>query len=383
MGKKEGEQTCLALAMKLGLQRKGETRRIVKRLIGEEFAREKAESPDFVKAVGPTRKGDKGALVGIEHFCVDHLSEPMRKDGGKTVSSLGSKERSKIRALYDKGHKALMGTGELPEDAISELVSAASELFEAVKKSSYYSFLRSFDYSLNKHLGKTGDYRRELKALAKEGQRVGLAFLIEVHSDFSNMFLRDRRGVRRCPPGFMPMFEDVVSLLEKASGQVDHVVLVMSSTVHGKEASVLAINGNNIRGSLEKQRAAIYEYVGEDRFQPERREMPRRVEVTPTYTHDESGLNMTLECTWTDAAPECKFEAAMLGLKKAHGASLAGRCCVSTFTVHFLSEVLMDRIICWPEMQNGSFAAMPQIAMSAEEPYARFRSFEDRWMEER
>lgn len=381
MGKKEDEQACLAKALKLGMRQKGEPRRIIKRLEGAELPRAKPERPDFVKVISPTRRRDKGALVGVEHFCVDHYSEPTRKDGGKTANSLGSKERYKMREIYEKGHEALMETGELPEEALEGVTSIASGLLAATKKSSYYSFLHSFQCALDKHLRKANEYKRELKALADGGQRIELAFLVEIHTDFSNMFLRDGREVYRCPPGFMPMFEDVVDLLEKASNRVDHIVLLMGNTIHGRETSLLALNAHNVRGSLRKQRVSIYTYAGEDRFLPEMRTMPKEVEVTSSYTSDKANLNIVLGCTWTDAATECKVDAAFQGLKQAYKASQDGRCCASTFAVHFLSEILMDGIIFWPDEQIGSYD-MPLVMMSHEELDAKLHSFEEKWLEE-
>lgn len=382
MGKKEEERECFEKALDLGMRQKGETKRIMKRLEGVELPREKPERPDFVKVINPTRRGDKDTLVGIEHFCVDHLAEPMRKDDGKTTNSLGSKERSKMRATYEEGHKALMETGELPEEALDGVVSIASGLLAATKKSSYYSFLHSFECALNKHLRKTNEYKRELMVLANEGQRIEMAFLIEIHTDFSNMFLRNHKGVRKCPSGFMPMFEDVVNLLERTSNRVDHIVLLMGATAHGKETSALALNARNIRGSLAKQKVDIYEYVGEDRFLPEMWAVPREVKVTPSYTTDETNLNIILECMWTDAAPECKVDAAFRGLKQAHEASLSGRCCVSTFAVHLLSEIFLDEIVCWPEERTGPYANMPQVKMGSEGLDAKLHAFEDKWMKE-
>lgn len=302
----------------------------------------------------------------------------MQKGGGKTANSLAAKERSEIRKTYEKGHQALNELGELPKETFGKFVDVVSDLLVTTKKSSYHSFLHSFEYSLNKHLERVDEYRSNPKTHALKSQRIELTFLIEIHTDFSNMLLRDRKGVRKCPPGFMPMFDEVVNLLERASNRVDYIVLIMGSTIYGKETNVLALNGCNIRGGLKKQKVDIYEYVGEDLFLPEPRERPKEVKAAVSFTNNEVDADIILE--WSDAAPECKCEAAFMGLRQVYEALQGDRCCASTFAVHFLSEIFLDKIAYWPD-RNEERATMPQISMSAYEFYARYESFEAKWLE--
>ena len=72
--KKNIEEKCLEQALKAGLKDRGETKRILQELVGEEIERLNTERPDFIKRHFSKSKCEKDTIVGIEHFRADHLS---------------------------------------------------------------------------------------------------------------------------------------------------------------------------------------------------------------------------------------------------------------------------------------------------------------------
>ena len=46
-----------------------------KLMSGIDVDRESDERPDFIRYVAPDNKNERGMVVGIEHFMVDHLSK--------------------------------------------------------------------------------------------------------------------------------------------------------------------------------------------------------------------------------------------------------------------------------------------------------------------
>ena len=71
---KSQELHCLQIAIEAKKQQKGESRKILEFLAGEDVYRAHEERPDFVRRISPQKEGTKGVLLGIEHFRVDHLA---------------------------------------------------------------------------------------------------------------------------------------------------------------------------------------------------------------------------------------------------------------------------------------------------------------------
>ena len=70
MGNKEKEEQCLNWAIEAAKNQTGRSRAILSYLSQDEFPRDEAERPDFVKLIPPRGKDKKGILLGIEHFRV-------------------------------------------------------------------------------------------------------------------------------------------------------------------------------------------------------------------------------------------------------------------------------------------------------------------------
>src|SRR5699024_6174779 len=97
---------------------------------------------------------------------------------------------------------------------------------------------------------------------------VRLGFLIEIHTEFTHL-IYIRKGKRHyAADGTMPMFEDVVKLLEQEirTAKIDFLILYLSQTYPNKNDRIIYIKSNDIRHELERQNIPIYEYAGPDLF---------------------------------------------------------------------------------------------------------------------
>ena len=83
--KKIEERECLEKVMKVGLKERGETKRILQLLVGDDIGRFNEERPDFIKRRIAKSKHESDTIIGIEHFRVDHLS--VLKQNGDIESS--------------------------------------------------------------------------------------------------------------------------------------------------------------------------------------------------------------------------------------------------------------------------------------------------------
>ena len=101
----------------------------------------------------------------------------------------------------------------MPEGAISDIADLVGEQMQKLEKSSYNTFFRSFEYSLNNHLENVDVYRANLQELSEGKYDTELALLIEIHSEFRNLFVNNQRGTYREKENFPPIFEDIVRLL--------------------------------------------------------------------------------------------------------------------------------------------------------------------------
>ena len=118
---KAQELRCLQIAIEARKQQKGESRKILALLDGEDVYRTHEERPDFVRRISPQKEGAKGVLLGIEHFRVDHLAIKKHSKKGKKaqflrIASVAPVLNKKKRATYEKWNNCLDENGILPEE---------------------------------------------------------------------------------------------------------------------------------------------------------------------------------------------------------------------------------------------------------------------------
>ena len=260
--KKDDEMYSLYKAIQIGKSRYSITKKIATRLSGDFIYREIEERPDFVKKSLESGRRDE-CIVGIEHFRVDHLSL-QKKDG--RVGSTGVMYNIESNRVFNRWNSKIGESSEIDLAAINDIQNLIWNQFKRVNNTDYPTFISAFKYSLNKHMEKVESYREELKKIAN-GKKVELAFLIEVHSEFKNKYLTNKKGTKKSLTGIMPMFNDVVEMLERIdSKKVDYIILLLCETQINENTDVIAFKTGDIYKQLIKQKKSIYEYAGKDFF---------------------------------------------------------------------------------------------------------------------
>lgn len=261
MGNKNAECKCLDLAGKALLKQKGLSKHIGKLLLGEEVKRNEDERPDFM-IVSKNPDSGKETVIGIEHFRVDHASIPLKNN---RVGSLSAGYEKKVGDVLDKWKPEKDLSENLPCGATGEIGNLVGDFWNQKLNSTYHGFLGAFKYSINKHIKSIDVYREELNKYGKNKDKK-LAFLIEIHTNFGELFFHDKKGTRRnC--NIVPMFEDVVKILETIDPKkVDCVILCFGEVVYGDNVNVIALPTKDIRKHLERINVPIYQYAGDDMF---------------------------------------------------------------------------------------------------------------------
>ena len=207
MGKKINEQLCLEYVLKKGMKLGGDSKRIIKKLSYTEFERENLERPDFIRYCPPANKHEKGTLIGIEHFRVDALSLQKKN---RTVASTGAEIQTRLEKFYN-----CWKDKTIDETMVLELIDIFADYICKQEKATYNTYRRAFEYSIEKHLQKVDEYIFNLSKLAGRKYNYELGFLIEIHSEFDDMFLNYPDGKYVRQSNIFPIFADLVRFLQE------------------------------------------------------------------------------------------------------------------------------------------------------------------------
>ena len=222
--KEEAEEQCFKLALDAARRRGGGTYKIMSYLNGQNIdTRAKKDRPDLIRLC--TNAKHEEVVVGIEHFCVNQ----MVKRVGDRYKSVGKELRGHIDATYEKGHTELETTGEVSDDLCHKLLEESVLLAQQANTPQYRGFLEAFRISLEKHLRKAGEYRANIQKFAGQ-KKIQLAFIIEVETAFTQLFLNNGRKTFIDETGLLPMTSDIVNILSSIpSDQVDYIILYFTS----------------------------------------------------------------------------------------------------------------------------------------------------------
>jgi hypothetical protein len=349
--KKDQELQCLQRVIEAGKKSRGYTKRIIGMLNGEDVHRTDDERPDFVKFALNTN-GGATTVIGIEHFRVDHYS--LQKTDGK-VASKGAPHEKDMRNVYERWHQQIADTNEVPTDAISDIADLIAKRLCMKKGATYGDFLESFSYSLSKHLNNVDAYRQNIRKLTHE--KIEIALLIEVHTEFSELYLNDEKEARKNTSSVMPMFADIVNILESIDTQkVNYIILCLGTMASGDKVDVRAFRTGDIRKQLERQHIKIYEYAGEDYllagFQP----MHKDISVTPSITPNSDGFDINIRLSLKDLSDELLLDLVHYAAKRAHHAITNRIPYITTLRVQMFMETFAEDLLDWenvPDDEEG------------------------------
>ena len=174
------EALCLQCVLDSRKEQRGDSKKILNLLLGQEVERVNSERPDIVKRIEPLKKGRPGILLGIEHFRVDHLTIEKRMkgrgSGERKLASTAPVIQNDLRNVYNKWHRCLDESGDLKE---SELLDASGDILDVVAKgvqktydTNYHSLLESLKYNIESHMKSVDAYYTNLKMLAEDNEKI-------------------------------------------------------------------------------------------------------------------------------------------------------------------------------------------------------------------
>ncbi|WP_289805058.1 hypothetical protein [Faecalibaculum rodentium] len=376
LDKKNNELQCLERVIKQKESLYGEGRKIIDKICGREFDREDAERPDFVRCCPPESEDGKGTLIGIEHFRVDRLS--LQKKNGK-VASTGIATEKAVNEIYEKWHDSVIKSESVPEGVVDDIAKLVAAQMQKQEQSSYNTLIKSFEYSLGRHLECVDAYRRNLQELSAGQYDIELALLIEIHSELRNLFINNQSGTYREKGNFAPIFEDMVRLMEEKvdCNKVNYIILCMGGAIFTSELKVVAVRTEDIRKQLEKQNIAIYEYAGEDLFYSGFKASQRNVECAPGYRIEGDKITFAAKYTDNELSEQIILDRMFYSLRKALAYRKQGRNFVATYGTQMVLDVLGDYVAGWKPDKHGLFPILKPVPI---ETFGhRMRMFSQKW----
>lgn len=380
--KHEKEVECFQRAVYAALKNRGETKRIMKYLDGENVSRKEEERPDIVKLCRSISCGQKDTIVGIEHFRVDHLS---LKKKDKKVASTGIVAEKKFHDIFNTWHDKVIETDNVPDGAVIEVIQGIAEQMERIEKASYHTYIEAFKYSLNQHIKNIDIYRENLLNIAKDKYNIQLALFIEVHMEFNNLYLNDKNGESRISIGQFPMFGKIVRMLEERINKkkIDYIIFCLGDTLYSGKIKVIAVKTGNITKNLVNQGVQIYEYAGEDMLLFDFQSTYRDIKVEPQYTFKEDQVDVIFRYSTAMLDEKQRLQLLFFLFKQAWELKKNGHSYATTVGVQMLMECFGDYVIGWNQSalsEEESWLAEPIFSPLAFVGWeTRMDEFEKRW----
>ena len=377
MGNKTNELSCLNLAIEQCLNQKGISKKIGQLLAGEDIDRDSDEAPDFLRYCKPFGNEEKGTVIGIEHFRVDHFSEELKNH---KVSSLGYQYERNLKNAVDTWQPKISEDSDIPEGALSTMGELIAQLLAIRIQATYNAFIESFRYSLRKHLRSVERYRSVIKQYAN-GNSQKLVLLIEIHSDFSKIFFHDKKGIHY-QDDTTPLFDEIVKEIEKIdSKQVDYVVLCFGGTVYNEKTKVIAVFLNNFRNQLKKRNIPIYHYAGHDlsleKFQTPRLDMSAKSE----YERNGDNIDFTVTISSRDITYDKQLEMVVVAYQNIKKLEKRGLNYATTDLVEMFYQLYDDYFSKIQPLNTESIIKLiPIITMANKTAFdQKFEQFKEKW----
>ena len=285
---KEKEEKSLREVFEFARKKRGRSHRILHDLEGEVVEREDNERPDFILRVKPKSKHDFGKLIGVEHFVVDQFAFKNKKG---VLESSSKKDAHKVQRVWSKYGDLSNVSDQIVDDAFSELVRVICGSMATKLQSGYNGLIDSFSQAVTQHINQVPSYYKQIDKLAKK-EKKELCFLIDCICDFSELYLVKGDKVDQCIQGYLPLYDDIIQILETLSRRgVQYVILAMRTPFTERLIEVLALPTKNIRVECKRQNIEVYRYVAKDRLLTENYAALKDVKVDCKITRAEELFN--------------------------------------------------------------------------------------------
>lgn len=200
--------------------------------------------------------------------------------------------------------------------------------------------MRTFDEQRG-HIHKLDEYRSNLKILRPDA-KVETGFLIEVHSDFQSLIMRDIKGPRRVHYGELPLFAEIYARLKEVSKQVDWLILAYCGAIDDKvrDAVVARCSHGVFQKSLERQSIIPVEYLGLGKTSPTHYQ--KKPGALKSVNRVANRIDIVIDNTTEEIDSALLFDSTCSGAARAANLVRAGIPFVATFAVEMMYEVVAD-----------------------------------------
>lgn len=334
MGSKQVEQSCIKKLFDIERQSRGRVRKFINKLSKMECI--DFERPDFIF------RDNEGNYIGLEHFMVDHLSQ--LNSNGK-VASNGVLSRKKMSEYIPKwiGDNA-------PEDkemiiALEEYGKLVSNCLPTFFATVYGNYIAAFHYSLTNHVKNIDVYRNNIKNKFKvKNDKIKIGLLIEVYAEFNDLYLIDKRGTHKNSNGFIPMFEEIVKILETVpTKDIDFIILFMG------QKKVYIVRPNHIRCDMQRQNIKIYDYASEDYAMPSFTPILKDLKIDSTIEAKNDSFNFNFKCSFHHPDEGTILKLVLYAFCRAVLAKQNGKNFACSISILRLVEVYLKYVVGWKE----------------------------------
>ena len=221
------------------------------------------ERPDLVV------ERDDGSIIGIEHFRIDHHIKR-----GRTASSKSAELMANVNAQHERLKPALNRSDKALDEMAKVIASFITKEVHQCHTACCDDLSRSLSIRLfdkrSGHAIKLSDYRKNLIERYGDDRSTELGYLIEVHSGFHSLFSHNGSKVVRLQAGKCPLYGDLFDLLQKASAEVDWILIGFYPCLTDQivDAAVIDCRNNFFNESCRRQGLSKTAYLGLGKSEP-------------------------------------------------------------------------------------------------------------------
>lgn len=293
------------------------------------------ERPDFV-----IRRGN-GSIIGIEHFRIDHHIKRGRSASSKSAELIANMnaQRERLKPAPNRSDEALDEAAEVVASFIAkEVYQCHSACCDDLTRS---LSVRLFD-KRSGHAIRLLDYRKNLIERYGDDRNIELGYLIEVHSDFHSLFLHTGSKVVRLQSGHCPLFGDSFTLLQKASAEVDWILIGFYPCLTDQIFDVAVIDCRNDMFNESCRRQGLFSttYLGLGKSEPY---YIQKREGETTVKQDGNNYTILLENPAEFIDPITLFRNAISEAGRALNLKKAGKPFTTTLSVQMIYELVWMR----------------------------------------
>lgn len=201
--------------------------------------------------------------------------------------------------------------------------------------------VRLFDKKAG-HALKLAKYHNHLIASHVESNHIELGYLIEIHSDFSGLFLHEGAKLTRLIAGQCPLYAELFDLLHRASTEVDWILIGYYPCLTDRivDTAIIDCRHGLFKNSCRRQNLNRTEYLGLGKTEPFIKQI--REGETKIERHGEK-YTLLVENTSDEIESFTQFENAIEDTARALNLKKVGMPFTTTLSVQLIYELSWTR----------------------------------------